>query len=333
MKMGNQFYTENADSKVLAEIIKSGKEGIYQKEILARIPGIHRSTINRVATRLEKKRLIRIIPKGKTTKYIAINNAQINIEIGSYIFGNEFVTDFSLLGREGMILCDKLRITYPDYINFARYRQLFEPKFTEESRLEKTIFEFANQIGAFIIYVFIQAMNEDNINKLLLLENKKSKKVSKNIIERENQNRFVTEEWIKNSISLNLIQMLWRFKHVLEPFGLIPNILTKEGSEKRKKLGPYLLDKKAIVTLSKAFANLYPRLYYELENIRTMLPGSTISYKEYEKSMVEKSKEQRKCKHEFSEPRIFATSEDGKREAIVEICSKCNYRKHYRKEW
>jgi hypothetical protein len=176
-------------------------------------------------------------------------------------------------------------------------------------------------------------MNEDNINKLLLLENKKHQKASKNIIERENQNRFITEEWIKNSISLNLIQVLWRFKHVLEPFGLIPNILTKEGSEERKKLGPYLLDKKAIAELSKAFANLYPRLYHDLENIRSMLPGSTVSYKEYEKEMIEKSKEQRKCKHEFSEPIILATSEDGKREAIVEICSKCNYRKHYRKEW
>ena len=126
--------------------------------------------------------------------------------------------------------------------------------------------------------------------------------------------------------------MLWRFNHVIESFGFIPNVLTKEGSEKRKKSGPYLLDKNAIAELSKAFANLYPRLYYELENIRSMLPGSTISYKEYVKSMIEKSKEQSKCKHEFSEPTILATSEDGKSEAIVEICSKCDYKKHYRKQ-
>jgi predicted transcriptional regulator len=57
--MGNQFYTENADSKVLAEIIKSGKEGIYQKDTLARIPDIHRSTVNRVTRRLKKTQLAR----------------------------------------------------------------------------------------------------------------------------------------------------------------------------------------------------------------------------------------------------------------------------------
>jgi hypothetical protein len=121
MKMGNKFYTEDAENKVLTEIINGGKEGIYQKEILARIPGIHRSTVNRVTARLEKRRLIGIISKGKTTKYIFRNNAQINAEIDSYILGNKFITDFSLFGREDLILCDKLRVTYPGYINFARY--------------------------------------------------------------------------------------------------------------------------------------------------------------------------------------------------------------------
>jgi hypothetical protein len=64
-----------------------------------------------------------------------------------------------------------------------------------------------------------------------------------------------------------------------------------------------------------------------------MLPGNTISYKEYEKSLIEIGKKQRECKHEFSEPRILATSEDRKREVIVEICSKCEYKKHYRKQY
>jgi hypothetical protein len=32
-------------------------------------------------------------------------------------------------------------------------------------------------------------------------------------------------------------------------------------------------------------------------------------------------------------PRVLATSEDGKREEIVEVCLKCDYKKHYRKEW
>jgi hypothetical protein len=49
--------------------------------------------------------------------------------------------------------------------------------------------------------------------------------------------------------------MLWRFNDILKPFGYIPtNIKTKKGLEKHKKLGPYLLDKKSISELSKAFS-------------------------------------------------------------------------------
>ncbi len=40
--------------------------------------------------------------------------------------------------------------------------------------LEEIIFEFANQMGAYITYVLIQAMNKDNIRKLLVLEKKKN---------------------------------------------------------------------------------------------------------------------------------------------------------------
>ena len=177
-----------------------------------------------------------------------------------------------------------------------------------------------------------KSMNEDNINRLLSLQ-KKSKKEAKDIIKRERQNRFVTEEWIKNSICSNLIQMLWRFNDILKPFGYIPDIKTKKGLEKRKKLGPYLLDKKCISELSKAFANVYPRLFYELEKLRVSLPVYTISHKEYEKNIVEKIKKQRECKHVFSEPKILATSRDGKSEKIVELCSMCGYKKTYEKKY
>jgi hypothetical protein len=226
LRMGGKFYTEDAENRILAEIIGSGKEGIYQKDILARITGIHRSTVNRVARRFEENGKIKIIRKGKTARYVALNDAQVDVGIGASILGKGFTSSL-FFGNEGMILSDCTQV--PQNIDFSTYRHYFQPNFTEYSKLEKTIFEFTNQIGAFIIYIFIQAMNNDNINKLLLLK-KRSKKASKNIIEIENQNRFVTEEWIENAIAVNLIQMLWKFNHVLKPFGFIPNVLTKEGS-------------------------------------------------------------------------------------------------------
>lgn len=166
--MGNRFYTSDADNRILVEIMEAGKNGIYQKEIIRRIQGIHRSIVNRVTARLEKRKLIKINREGKTAKYIATSDFQTNVAIGAYILGRDFLS-FSLLGNDGMVLSDSVQ-EYPSYIDFTTYRQFFEPKFTLTSNLEKTLFEFSNQVGAYIIYSFIQSMNAENINSLLLLE-------------------------------------------------------------------------------------------------------------------------------------------------------------------
>jgi hypothetical protein len=127
--------------------------------------------------------------------------------------------------------------------------------------------------------------------------------------------------------------MLWRFNEILKSFRYIANVRTKKGLEKRKKLDPYLLDKRSISKLLEAYANVYQRLFFELEKLRSKLSINTISYKQYEKSIVEKLKRQRECKHEFSEPKILATSIDGKSEKIVEQCSICGYKKEYEKRY
>ena len=60
---------------------------------------------------------------------------------------------------------------------------------------------------------------------------------------------------------------------------------------------------------------------------------NAISYKEYEKRLVEKYKKQEECKHEFSEPKILAISKEGETETIMEICSICDYKKIYKKHY
>jgi hypothetical protein len=75
---------------------------------------------------------------------------------------------------------------------FIVFISSFFEAFSNFRYYRKVSFEFANH-GAFIIHVFNHAMNEDNINKLMCL-NKKSKRESKNIIQKEKQNRFIIEE-------------------------------------------------------------------------------------------------------------------------------------------
>src|SRR5207253_3651249 len=71
-------------------------------------------------------------------------------------------------------------------LDFTAYRHYFEPKFREEDRLEHSIFEFSNLIGAFITFVLIQATNPKN-NRIIN---------SKENVKRDE----LIQEWIKTVI-------------------------------------------------------------------------------------------------------------------------------------
>jgi hypothetical protein len=83
-----------------------------------------------------------------------------------------------------------------------------------------------------------------------------------------------------------------------------------------------LLDKKHFKELSVAFANLYPRLYYELEKIKENLPSDVNRYKQRRNQQLERKERQEKCKHEFrrkpSDPLL---------PRIVEVCLKCGFKR------
>jgi hypothetical protein len=306
-------YAEESYTKILGEIIAAGRKGIYQKELLARLPEeIDRTTVFRNANKLKKERLIKIIRKGKTARYILANNVFIDVGIAAYLLNMKFISHF--LGKERIILSDKVR-TYPSFIDYTDYRQFFEPKFSQESQLEKTIFEFSNQLGAFMTFVFIQAMNPANINTLIA-----SKKTSENVIKK---GKYVTEEWVKTAISSRLIQMLWKFRDCIKAFGYIPDIQTEKGQKERELLSYYLLDKKSIDELSTAFGNLYRRLQTELDEIMNNLPDSISWFKKQEEYITEKYERQDKCyKHDFSHSPETLRLISGK-EKIGKQCSIC----------
>lgn len=307
-------YAEDSYTKIFGEIIAAGRKGIYQKELLNRLPEeVDRTTVFRNANKLKKEGLIKIIRKGKATRYTLTSNAFIDVGIAAYLLNMKFISHF--LGKERIVLSDKVR-TYPSFIDYTDYRHCFEPKFTKESQLEKTIFEFSNQLGAYITYVFIQAMNPDNIKMPIVFSKKKNENITK-------KDKFVTEEWIKTAISSRLIQMLWKFRDCIKPFGYVPDIQTEKGQKKREKLGYYLLDKKAVDELSAAFGNLYRRLQTELDEIINNLPDSISWFKKQEEYITEKYERQDKCsKHDFSHSPETLRLISGK-EKIGKECSIC----------
>jgi hypothetical protein len=321
---------ESAEQIILNTIVLAGKEGIAKKDLLQKVFPLDQSTVYRISKKLKEQGLIKIIRYGQRTRYFAVNSSRRNVGLGAYLLGNRFVGNYSLLGKEGLVLSDHVQ-EYPKFIDFATYRQFFEPKFNTNSSLEKTVFEYSNQVGAFVTYLFIHAMNAENINALLLLQKDLKKKKEKSIVESKNHMRFVTEEWIRNSICSNIIQMLWKFNHMIRPYGYIPDILSDEGLKERKQLGPYLLEKKSITELLNAFSHVYPRLYHELESLRTGLSEEVTSYKEFEQTIHEKIDIQNKCSHEFSRPRVLAIRDDNRRKIMIKRCIKCGYKERFEK--
>jgi hypothetical protein len=297
--MTNRYYIlENTMEIIFDAIVLAGQEGISKKDLLDKVKPIDQSTVYRSTKKLESELSIRIIKNGQRTSYVALDTSRRNIVLGSYLLGRRFATSHSFLGKERLILSDHIQ-HYPYHVDFSSYRHFFEPKFTEESRLERTIFEFSNQLGAFMTYLFIQVMNKNTIQKLLFLKQKAKKKkegksnnnkqIKKQVFDRENRDGSITEQWIKNSISPgNLIQMLWKFRNSIERLGYTPDDSIKKGLERSNKFGTYFLKKKAINELSEAFRNVYPRLYYELEKLANSLPENTSKYKEFERDLRER---------------------------------------------
>jgi hypothetical protein len=118
---------------------------------------------------------------------------------------------------------------------------------------------------------------------------------------------------------------------MIRPYGYIPDILSDEGLKERKQLGPYLLEKKSITELLNAFSHVYPRLYHELESLRTGLSEEVTSYKEFEQTIHEKIDIQNKCSHEFSRPRVLAIRDDNRRKIMIKRCIKCGYKERFEK--
>lgn len=291
--------------------------------------------------------MIRIERNGQRTRYVAINNQLENVTLGASLFGTEFV-DSHQFGREGLISFLQENQTSQNQSEIRRINLASNCK----SRLDSTILEFANQVGGFITYSFIQALNRENIiNKLLLLKDNNNSNKSKkqqeqeqkqtteqedinNIIEDWNQIRLSVGEWLKNSVCSNniLIKMLLKFSQIIEPYGFVPDTATDTGLKKRKELGMYFLDKEHIDKLENSFSNVYPILYSQLEKLCEDLPKDIISEKKYMASKREytrnKLEKQKRCRHKFSSFEPIAERDDHKRQILQKHCIKCGYVPH-----
>jgi predicted transcriptional regulator len=300
------FQEENIrkkEARILEILVMNSKKGVHHIELAKKI-GIDRKNLTPYMERLIAKKLIRR-EAGRQGKYFPTEYAYRDTRLSADVFGSKF--------RSGLLKKDILVTTNkgteyqipPEYcIDFTIYRKYFEPKFTEQDRIERTLFEFSNKIGAFITFTLIQAMSRDNKRLIFSKEN----------IARDE----LIEEWIKNAILAIIPALAWEFKHaVYKSLDKYPkNYKSKVKFMSRKPR--FLFSKNDSQHLSNAFTRIYPLISYELEKILNELPNATDSFKAQIEYAEQKIKEQQSCKHEYGQPNdtLYGYGRQ---------CSKCHY--------
>jgi predicted transcriptional regulator len=300
------FQEENIrkkEARIIEIIIMNSRKGVPHVE-LAKVIGLDRKNLSRYMKRLIAKKLIRR-ETGRQGKYFPTEHAYRDTRLSADVFGRKFRS--SLL-KENILVTTNKRTEYhlPSWycIDFTIYRKYFEPKFSEEDKIEHELFEFSNKIGAFITFTLIQAMSRDNTHLIFSKEN----------IARDE----LIEEWIKNVVLAIIPALAWEFKSAAyKSLDKYPNNY-KSKVKFMSKRPRFLFSKHDAHVLSGAFTRIYPLLNYKLEKILKELPDSTDSFKAQLEHMEQKSKEQQSCKHEYGQPTdtLYGYGRQ---------CSKCHY--------
>jgi hypothetical protein len=294
---------KDLEQEILDTIIYYGKSGI-PKKVLLEIVKADQSTIYRITRKLELEDKIKTVRQGqRTTYYMNTDNVYIDSTIGASIVNRKYVAN--IIGQKGIVLANNYQ-AYPEHIDYATYTKYFQPKFSKESKFEEALFEFSNQIGAYITYLFI--LLSDPRNEIIFPYSHKKGNVN-NLMNRSE----LIDEWLRNAISSGLSGMLTKFW-----FKFLKNVGLKEKAVvvNARPFWNYELDKDSIKILLAAFSRLYPRINHELNGIFDNLPRSIESRKEFVSELEEWYKQQESCEHEWGKPN---------KKSHVKQCVKCKY--------
>jgi predicted transcriptional regulator len=286
-------YNEEKENAIL-EIIRiyTIKEGGISQSRLEKQIDLDRKNLKPSIEILIKKGLVKKEKeRGLHGKYFSTEKAYKDPLLFAYFFADIFRHD--LLKQENLITTtNRIEEHAQPFLlcrDFTTYRHYFEPKFTEKHKLERTLFEFSNRIGAFITYGLIQAMNPDNYNEY-------------NLGSAQEQDTLV-REWIHRAVLRALPFIIWQFRDSIYK-GI--NQYPKNYEEEVKYMDTkpkFVLDKKIITELTRSFARIYPLVNYEFQKIFRNLFSEVEQYKSYVEEIKEKWKKQEKCEHEYGQPR------------------------------
>ncbi|CAN5463415.1 hypothetical protein BH18THE2_BH18THE2_20500 [soil metagenome] len=307
------------EGEILKRIMSNSTFGIAHQDLADGV-GLDRKNLRPYVKRLIHRNLITRAP-GKQGKYFPTTNVYQDALLTANFFGEVSVS--RLLSEEKYVVPEQDGCTYSKYIS---------PKFTEESSLQRSLFEFSSKIGAFITYVLIQAMNPKNEYVI------KSE-------EKDLDRDALVQEWTQSAISSIIPCLLRQFKSAIfsnldsiRPSDIRPSDLDP------KKIGDFVADyywnkpryqmkAKTIAELDQAFEALYPIVKYQLDAILKGLPIAIENYQIRTDYYQIRRRLKNNCKHEFQVAKERLVILDGARYWVPDDsmhCPKCHYTKFHK---
>ncbi|KAA2283748.1 winged helix-turn-helix transcriptional regulator [Candidatus Nitrosocosmicus agrestis] len=255
-----QLKNKRLMNEIIKAVMKNGKIGLSQKE-LSEMVNMNRETLRRYMNTLMNHGLIkRYSEKGK----YYINPLYLGRSyIGGIAFSSHFLNE--ILGEDNIAPKFKRRMISTDYYsNDLKENNTFGIMFdgTEENiskkvldnifkdevnKLQKSIFEFANQIGAYHIFVYLVTLEKYHVDKNI------SEKLTPEDI-----------EWLQNALSSFIIDSYYKFRDKVSNYEL--------NEDQKNKISQYIKDNKLqttklekIIHAEMSLASLYPIIYTILQ--------------------------------------------------------------------
>jgi predicted transcriptional regulator len=241
----NKTIGEQNREKILLYLINAHPEGRSTSE-LTEDTGLDRDTIHEHCTDLSKQGSV-IKKDGKRGKYYLTSKSSDDLGLRAYWFNHRAMQNFrGINAHKNNSFC---KLNYAN--NNGDYLD------------QKSLFVFANNIGAYITYILIEAARPNKKTSLNLKTTEGSKKFIVN-----NSNDETTRKWIEKSINplsiLNEFEKLQCIKRGLRRF-------TDATESLDPSFSIHEMDEENFKKLTKAFTNTFPHAFEKLETIRKQL--------------------------------------------------------------
>lgn len=275
-------HTRDTEGRILELVVQSGSIGISKIKLAGDVP-LDRKNLTKYLDRLMQLKLIRK-GHGKQGKFYPSYEILDNVLVNGKFLSNLF-TQRLLLKRHHLVGSDTRRTN--SLIDFTQVPH-FRPENRESFGLVQGLFEFSNTLGAYILYILIQAINPKN--PIVKLGGKTED--------------LVIESWMTEAIN-GIIQMLLpAFKKIIEPHILEFLIDSKKSEDiygaliKYNWVEPFFQVTPTVIDrLILGYRMLYPRLYVELSNIFESLPKEIESERLLKEYITISGEKQSACTH------------------------------------